>query len=154
VAEKCKVSFDTDDNLVEIVGDLPGREGVSVHRQITPREMVYLSRKYKIEFGLARRRKLVGWKEDQTTPLWKDNEYWLFSATKSDPTGVSIPYLKNLDEYWVNIYHTHLNGKTTPSGSDMIDLATRWWQESSGIIPVDDQPPRVILFDKNTPAFD
>jgi hypothetical protein len=154
VTASCQVIFNEHDDIVEIRGSLPKRNGVKVHRKILPSEMVFLSEKYRVEFGLAQKRRLAGWQPDLITPIWQEGEYWLFSGTETDPTGVSIPYQSDSDEYWYNIYHTHLNGKTTPSGSDMIDLATRWWQDTSGIIAIGMQSTQVFVFDKDTSPFD
>jgi proteasome lid subunit RPN8/RPN11 len=154
VNDTCTIVFDQDDNVIEIQGVLPDRMGVKVHRQLSPTEMVFLSKKYSVEFGLAQKKKLVGWLDDLLTPTWQDGDYWLFSATESDPRGISVPYQSSLDEYWHNIYHTHLNAKTSPSGSDILDLETRWWQKTSGIIAVGVLPTEVVVFDEDTSPSD
>ncbi len=142
----------TDDVLEQVhnhikANGLPLDKGIKLPRQLTPDEMVELTNRYNLEFALGQERFYENYNITD-----KKGDFWLYSGKPNDPYGSNVFVPEQISEnvYIENLFHTHLTGKYTPSGSDLDDLSNRWWQSGSHIIP-NTSPAQKYPFDMSTP---
>lgn len=147
VHNTCELRYNSEGEIIGYDGDAPGSAGIRVPRQVTPDEMVRLTRQGNVEFGHGRELHHLG-HVDGYIPQYREGDFWLWSG--DDAHQVYVPQQIGADVYIEFYYHTHPSGKTTPSRGDINDLGARHWQRESGIIPVEDGPARVIPFNRLT----